>query len=855
MTPENNFIFEFQTAMTTAGISCEEAIIPDGTLHRFTVAGDKPNSLTGWYILYHDAIPAGAFGCWRRDIKQNWCNHNLQALSSEERIVFNKRMEEAREKRKKEQEKLHLETKKRAEQIWNESTAASDHPYLALKNVKSYGLRIYKNSLVIPIFDTKNILHNLQFIYSENNQFKKRFLAGGKKKGLSFLIGEIINTIYIAEGYATAATIHEATQCGVFVAFDCGNLLEAAKNIRDKYHKHNLIIAADNDQFTPNNPGLTKAKEAALAIGSRLLLPNFNNLNLAIKPTDFNDLMQLAGIDEVKRQLAIETQIITEEASQKKTVAVKVMELLTEIEFFHDEYRDAYVTIKRNNHYETWLIESNQFKEWLSKIYWDAYKGSLNKNSLNEVVSLIKGKALHDGGCHKVFIRVAELDNRIYIDLANEQREIVEVTSTGWQIIADAPVKFKTIAAMRPLPRPEDGGNINELFSLINIPQKSQKLVFAWMLECFRVNTHFPILVFSGMQGSAKSTTQNILRSLIDPSASNLRNAPRKSEDLLVNAKNNWLVSFNNLSNLTSQEQDDLCCLSTGGGFSARRLYTNGEEELFDIKRPVILNGITDLITQQDLIDRCIVIELPAISNKQRRTDQELTIEFNEKAARIFGSLLTALSKVLAELPTVKLYEKPRLADFALLGVALEKALGWEQNSFMKDYTDARVESITLAMEHSPVATAIIELIEARAVFDGSYSSLYKDLTKNFKPDMAGWPKSAKGLANQLRRQAPALKMTGIEIIFDPSRKNDGYHIKIIKSENNVHQVHQVHNPNAGAGSKGELTSECVHTHSLTSPKVHAAKPYVPRASEYSVLSEHRNDKKLYNQDRERFVV
>jgi putative DNA primase/helicase len=135
------------------------------------------------------------------------------------------------------------------------------------KSVQSHGLHLHNGLLVIPLRDSDGNLHSLQFIDSDGN---KRFLSGGRKKGCYFALGSPVASLCIAEGYATAATIHESTGLPVAVAFDAGNLMAVAQALRMKFPKIKITLCADNDAATPGNPGLTKAQEAAIAIGGYL---------------------------------------------------------------------------------------------------------------------------------------------------------------------------------------------------------------------------------------------------------------------------------------------------------------------------------------------------------------------------------------------------------------------------------------------------------------------------------------------------------------------------------------------------------------------------------------------------------
>lgn len=540
----------------------------------------------------------------------------------------------------------------------------------------------------------------------------------------------------------------------------------------------------------PINIGVQKATAAAQAVNAKLVIPQFKDIST--KPTDFNDLKQLSGTKEIRKQLddAKDVKVTPNDETKKRpSQAALIIELTKDLELFHDKQNIAYVTIENNGHKETWRLDSSDFQNWLKHNVWKTYQKATSKNVIEDALGILRGKACFDGACQEVHARIATVGDKIYINLANENWEIIQVTKDGWEILQNSPVKFTRATNMQFLPIPINGGGIENIWQFLNIPKKYRKLVLAFILECFRTNTPFPILVLYGTQGSAKSTTQEIIRMLIDPSTCNLRTAPKKSEDLLVAAANNWVVSFNNVSHLSDVQQDDLCSVATGGALSTRELYTTHQEATVTIKRPVIINGIGDLITAQDLVDRCIILELPEIEPKDRKTEEGIMQEFSKQYALIFNALLDILAKTLQELPNVKLKNKPRMADFALLGTALEKVMNWEEGSFMLDYQNNRTESMAGALEHSPVAVALTRFIEDDYYhsYSGSYNVLYEKLSGKYKPEMAGWVKSAKGLANQIKRQKPALRAIGIEVILDNQRHKDGYYVHIHRIENNVH--------------------------------------------------------------------
>jgi phage/plasmid primase-like uncharacterized protein len=209
------------------------------------------------------------------------------------------------------QARIHDEIALKAQRLWNRAhPAASQHPYLVKKGVKGYGLRQLRNMLLIPACRADGTLRQLQFIQPDGG---KTFLTGGEVKSCYAACGKAADVICIAEGLATRDSVFEATSHACVAAFFAGNLLPVAQALRAKFPAARLILVADNDQWKDdgNNPGVTAAREAAAAVGGWVAIPIFSAEQLAGfeqanggKPTDFNDLMQIAGMDEVRRQIA-----------------------------------------------------------------------------------------------------------------------------------------------------------------------------------------------------------------------------------------------------------------------------------------------------------------------------------------------------------------------------------------------------------------------------------------------------------------------------------------------------------------------------------------------------------------------
>lgn len=305
----NDILDKFREAAIAFGLVRGFEIVPDGKLHRVDLEDEKKGRASGWYVLHTDGVPAGAFGSWKASSMETWTFKDRQSLTREERSHLAAITAKARRERKAEEAQVQAEAQRRAQAIWNSIDAAPDsHPYLVRKQVRSHGLRQHRDLLAIPLRDADGVLWSIQFISPTG---EKRFVSGSKKRGCYAVIGRPTahGPVFITEGYATAATIHEVTAEAVVVAFDSGNLEPVAKIMREKFPTREIIIAADNDRFTkkPNgekwNPGLEQAQQAAHPIGARVAVPLFESDEG--KPTDFNDLFLAQGAGAVLERIQV----------------------------------------------------------------------------------------------------------------------------------------------------------------------------------------------------------------------------------------------------------------------------------------------------------------------------------------------------------------------------------------------------------------------------------------------------------------------------------------------------------------------------------------------------------------------
>jgi hypothetical protein len=453
------------------------------------------------------------------------------------------------------------------------------------------------------------------------------------------------------------------------------------------------------------------------------------------------------------------------------TQAQSLVALAAAAELFRTPDRTACATVPVGGHHETWPLRTKNFRHWLARLFYESTGKAAGGQALQDALNLLEARALYDGSEQPLFIRIAQMHETVYLDLADEHWRVVEISADGWRVLETSPVKFRRSRGMLPLPDPIPGGSIEELRPLLNLHGKRPGdwvLIKGWLIAALRPRGPFPVLFIHGEQGSAKSTMQRQLRMLIDPNSAPLRAEPRDGRDLVIAANNSWVLALDNLSYLQPWLSDAICRLATGGGFSTRELYTDAEEIIFDATRPVMLTGIEELATRSDLLDRSIMLYLPEILDSKRRSEKQLWQEFHDAQPRILGALLDAVSTAIRELPSVNLPKRPRMADFAEWAVAAESALCISKGAFLSAYCGNREAAHDLVLEGSSVADAVRKL-GAQGDFEGTPTELLTELTKLVSEETrkhTEWPRNARVLSNKLRRLIPNLRAVGVIVQF-----------------------------------------------------------------------------------------
>ena len=458
---------------------------------------------------------------------------------------------------------------------------------------------------------------------------------------------------------------------------------------------------------------------------------------------------------------------------QKRTPqADKLIELSMDAKLFHDADGNCYADLDIDGHRETRRVKCKEFSGWLKRRYFESENAAPNNEAMATAIGMIEAHAHYKAPERKVFVRSGGMDGKIYIDLCDAAWRAVEIDVEGWRIVNEPPVRFRRSAGMQPLPIPVHGGTVGTLKDYLNVRSGDDFiLAVSWLLAALRNTGPYPVLALAGEHGSAKSTFSLILRRLCDPNTAPLRSLPREDRDLFIAASNSHVLAFDNISGLPAWISDTLCRLATGGGFATRTLFTDQDETLFSASRPIILNGIEEIVTRPDLADRSIFLTLDPIPRDRRRLEKEILAAFELDCPKIFGTLLTALSGGLQRLPYTRLDDLPRMADFALWAAACEASL-WDDGAFQAAYSrniDGAVESV---IEADAVACAVRDLMADRDEWEGTAAFLLVELSGIVSERVAKsktWPADPIRMSGRLRRAAPLLRKIGVGIVFPSS--------------------------------------------------------------------------------------
>lgn len=494
-------------------------------------------------------------------------------------------------------------------------------------------------------------------------------------------------------------------------------------------------------------------------------------------------------------------------------------------ELFIDNLSQPFAAVKINGHIEVIPLKSKKFRHWLSKLYYDAFKEEdntdvkfgkvLSTESQTNAINVLIGNAEFSGKPNKqLYLRVAKIKNEndnshtILYDQSDPNWQAVKVTDKGW-IIVNAPPIFRRYPHQRPQVIPvhtntTKKGTIDtidifeDFLTLLNIKRTSNnKLLFlCYIISLFYYGIVHASLTLWGPTGSAKTTLQELIRLLVDPSACETLDLTQNKKEMIQLIAHHYICYFDNVSTISQDISNLLCRAITGEGQSKRELFTDDDDIIYVITHCLGLNGLNLVVTKSDLLDRSIIIEHEAIPDRNKKQLRRLKDKFNQLKPKLLGYIFDVLVKVLRyekkHPKELQLKEYSRLADFVEVCEIISRCTGHKPGEFFDSYKESRLSQIRKIVESNPVAKALVFFVKSKfkvkrrsqssskatattttkKEWTGSMESLYKILTDIAKSDLKiknikngkVWPQAPNALSRKINKLKDILKCVGVSI-------------------------------------------------------------------------------------------
>lgn len=488
-----------------------------------------------------------------------------------------------------------------------------------------------------------------------------------------------------------------------------------------------------------------------------------------------------------------------EEKVKKSPKRISIAEIVEEIKkdnlLFHDvEDGVGYIAVDRKGDM-VFRIDSQECKKWIRNWFVKKYKRyGINSHNLEEVCGYLASIAEIDGEERRLGVRLfKELDEygnlkTILYDTRNGMA--VKITADGWLLVPTPPCfKHFPHQMKQVLPEQTDTRNLEILREFVNIEDDSDWLVFlVFLVTTMAPDSPSVLLAMQGDMGAGKSESLRMVVKLVDPSA--LIDGMKmtwRTEDLVRYASKNSILFFDNLSKITDNQSDDLCKVCTGGALTVRRLYTNNDDEVYHICRPVLISGIPRLISRSDLNDRAIMLTVKRIPENKRKTQAELDACFNAAKPKILGAIFNVLADAIKKYRFIEPKEHPRSADWYKIACSVAACIdGHTQSEFELAFKRVKDRQLEYALDESPVAMAAKFLVDkcggqwsgtASSLLECDVSSAEEPLTNDeinyiqYLQEHPAWPKNASVLGKELARCRPLLGTLGIDMIHGENGK------------------------------------------------------------------------------------
>ncbi len=463
-------------------------------------------------------------------------------------------------------------------------------------------------------------------------------------------------------------------------------------------------------------------------------------------------------------------------ADSQRSLARQIIDIVRgEADLFHDQEKRGHVLVDWEGHRDIFRIGSEDFSHYLAHVAWRHFGEALSSYAQEKITGTLESIARFEGEKRMLYLRTAWDQGILWYDLGDWKA--VKITTSGWEVVENPPILFRRFAHGKVQVDPVEGGELRNLLQYLNIDPKKQRgmeiLLLTYLVAVLIPDVPRPILAPHGLPGSAKSTYSRVIKSLIDPSLLEVMTYPSQSQELIQMLAHHYLICFDNLSDLSERQSDELCRACTGQAFSKRALYSDDNDVIYCYKRALLINGVSLVATKSDLLDRSLIFELEPIPPNKRIDEETIMKRFEEEKPKLLGAIFSALSKAMAlrEQGVIELKMKPRLADYALWASAAAMALGYSVNDFIGAYQENVELQNAEALEASPIAQTVIEYMRGKKDSRMSAAALFPILQKVAEGlglgKTSSFPKDSNWLWRKIKEVKANLLSIGIIVDYD----------------------------------------------------------------------------------------
>lgn len=459
---------------------------------------------------------------------------------------------------------------------------------------------------------------------------------------------------------------------------------------------------------------------------------------------------------------------------------------------FLSDNNEAFVTINIKGHQEHKQIDSEFVKNRILITCFNNGLGAPSKDIIAQISNTLKAMCLSQEIKKEVNLRYAYKNNKLYVDLCRSDWKILEISKEEIKIIDSEDIIFERFNHMKEI-KPILNANIEDINLYAKNFELSQEDILMSKIELITsFLPHIPRTIdqTSASMGSGKSVFTKQMRSICDPSQLEVLIFPENEQELLLQARQNAFIPYDNMRFINHRMSDLMCSIATGVSFSKRKLYTDSESIIEKLMRKIVLNGINRTGNNSDFGDRSVELKLKRIKPSKRKSESELRKDFEIDKPKIQGACFKIIQEAIKIIDTIKINELPRMADYCIWGEAISRVLGNEKGYFVKIYFEKINNLSDEILETNDIAKALLIFANQKQNWEGTTTDLFREINKiatnvlfiDIRLDKT-WIKNSVVLGKKINEFEPLLETKGVLI---SRKKTNGMRlIKIVSSNNN----------------------------------------------------------------------